>query len=410
MTSTRINDIQIVDSGNGQMLATDNGMFKSNNGVGFRHLTTFHSVAGKNCKCSANLGDVAYFGLSDGLYKFNQDELLRVFETDQIISFSSNGYQLFFNTAHSIYRVDVHGVVTKFSEVDETISKIQRAMVGGKGGVFYLSSEGKLRFISDSDTDHVANIQAIDDKVLDFVVKTGTRNLLFAQVGKKVVALEINEVYQYESNVQDTTSEYRDNTFINDHFPTEGNSFVGLMEDVDKLFVVTSQYIVDIDNPNLRYEVPGDGGNIIMFQTIKDGNEMKYLVVCENCVITLNSSLTQVWKTYAETDRSFIGGYCGSNFMLLFTKGSSGNHIVSYSFPMNIAETGVVEIPSGSRISGICEDDISLFFVLDTNLFCVTKNNILRCVKEDDTTLSFEIADIASQSHTCPAVMTRTND
>lgn len=82
MTSTKINDIQIVDSGKDQILATDNGMFKSNNGIGFRHLATFSSVAGKNCKCSANLGDTAYFGLSDGLYKFNQDELLRVFETD----------------------------------------------------------------------------------------------------------------------------------------------------------------------------------------------------------------------------------------------------------------------------------------------------------------------------------------
>lgn len=38
--------------------------------------------------------------------------------------------------------MDVDGVVTKISEVDETITKIQRAMVGGKGGVFYLSSEG----------------------------------------------------------------------------------------------------------------------------------------------------------------------------------------------------------------------------------------------------------------------------
>lgn len=267
-----------------------------------------------------------------------------------------------------------------------------------------------MRFISDSDTEHVTNIQAVNDEVLDFVVKTGTRNLLFAQIGKKVVALEINEIYQYESDVPVTTSDYRDNAFINDHFPTAGNSFVGLMEDGDKLFVVTNQYIVDIDNDNLRYEAPGDGGNIIAFQTIKDGNEMKYLVVCEKCAITLNSSLTQVWKTDVETGKSFIGGYCGSNFMLLFTKGSMGNHIVSYSFPLNIAETGVVEIPSGNRISGICEDDISLFFVLDTNLFCAAKNNILRCVKEYDSVFSFEVVDVMSQSQTYPAVMTRTNN
>lgn len=81
MVSTKVNDIQIVDSGSGQILATDNGMFKSSNRVGFRNLTTFRSVTGKNCKCSATLGDTVYFGLSDGLYKLTQDEPLRVFET-----------------------------------------------------------------------------------------------------------------------------------------------------------------------------------------------------------------------------------------------------------------------------------------------------------------------------------------
>lgn len=70
--------------------------------------------------------------------------------------------------------------MTKFADVDETIVKVQQATIGGNRGVFYLSSTGKLRFISDNDTGLVASISAIDGTVQDFVVKTGSRNRLFA--------------------------------------------------------------------------------------------------------------------------------------------------------------------------------------------------------------------------------------
>lgn len=182
------------------------------------------------------------------------------------------------------------------------------------------------------------------------------------------------------------------------------------MEDNDKLFVVASRYIVDVDNPDLHHEILDEDGHIVAYQTIKDGNDKKYLVVCEKCAFILNSSLARVWKTNAESEVAFIGGYCGSNFMILFTKDETKNRIVTYSFPTNITETGVLEIPAGSHVADICEDDSSVFFTLDTDLFCARKNNVLRCVKEDDSTLSFDIVDVESQTGTSPAVMTLANN
>lgn len=176
--------------------------------------------------------------------------------------------------------------------------------------------------------------------------------------------LDIDRIYTYESDIPVKVDGYTENPYINAYL-VDRDEFIGMLESDNGLFVVTKKCLANVVNPDFHYDIPASFGDIIKCQFIENGNGLRYLIVCENGVILLNSSLTPMWNVGAGVNEKFVGGYCGTNFMVLFVKDTDKNRAVTYAFPGNIRELGSVEMLSGVVGRDVVESSASIFFTID---------------------------------------------